>query len=196
MARLERFVSLLQHWQRTINLVSAATVSRLWQRHMLDSAQLLPLIPAEARVLVDIGSGAGFPGLVIAIMLAERPGFEAHLIEADTRKAAFLAVAAGETGAPVQVHSLRAEFAPPLRADVITSRACAPLERLFSYAARFWAPGTLGLFHKGREAEGELTQARESWTFAVQVVASRSDPSGSILQVRALERASRRQREP
>jgi 16S rRNA (guanine527-N7)-methyltransferase len=196
MARLERFAALLKHWQRAINLVSAASAAPLWRRHMLDSAQLLPMIPREARTLVDIGTGGGLPGLVLAILLADRPAFKAHLIESDRRKAAFLAVAAGETGAPIEVHAVRAELAPSLRADVVTARACAPLGKLLSYAARFWGPGTIGLFHKGRESAHELTQARESWTFEVKSVASRSDPSGTILQVRTLERAPRRRREP
>ncbi len=192
--KLERLAALLQHWQRTINLVGTASLTKLWQRHMLDSAQLAPLVPADARILVDLGSGGGFPGLVLAIMFADRRGFRAHLIESDKRKAAFLAAAIGELGVPAEVHAVRIEFAPPIRADVITARACAPLHELLGYAARFWGPGTLGLFHKGQDVQHELTQARESWTFDVQFAPSRSDPSGTILMVRALERVPGRQR--
>jgi len=193
--KLEKLAALLQHWQRTVNLVGTASLARLWQRHIADSAQLVPLIPADARILVDLGSGGGFPGLVLAIMLAGRPGFRAHLIESDKKKAAFLAAAVGELGLPAEVHAVRIEFAPPFRADIITARACAPLPELFSYAARFWGPGTLGLFHKGKDCQRELTEARESWTFDAQFAPSRSDPSGTILMVRALERVPGRQRE-
>lgn len=193
--KLERLAALLQHWQRTINLVGTASVTRLWQRHMLDSAQLAPLVSADARLLVDLGSGGGFPGLVLALMLADRPGFRAHLIESDKRKAAFLATAIGDLGAPADVHAVRIEFAPAFRADVITARACAPLPKLVTYAARFWGPGTLGLFHKSGDMRRELTEARESWTFDAQFAPSRSDPSGKILMMRALERVPGHQRE-
>jgi 16S rRNA (guanine527-N7)-methyltransferase len=186
--KLERLAALLQHWQKTIKLIGTASLAKLWRRHVLDSAQLAPLVPKDARILVDLGSGGGFPGLVLAIMLAGRPGFRAHLIESDKRKAAFLATAIGELGLSAEVHAVRIEFAPPIRADVITARACAPLPELLGYAARFWGPGTLGLFHKGADVQRELTEARESWTFDAQFAPSRSDPSGTILMVRALER--------
>ena len=192
--KLERLAALLQHWQRTINLVGTASLTKLWQRHMLDSAQLAALLPADARILVDLGSGGGFPGLVLAIMFADRRGFRAHLVESDKRKAAFLAAAIGELGVPAEVHAMRIEFAAPIRADVITARACAPLPELLGFAARFWGPGTLGLFHKGQDVQHELTQARESWTFDAQFAPSRSDPSGTILMVRALERVPGLQR--
>lgn len=186
--RLERLAALLRHWQKTINLVGAKSLSQLWRRHMLDSAQLVPLIPPEARIMVDLGSGAGFPGLVLAIMLADRRGFRVHLIESDKRKAAFLASAIGEIGAPAQVHAERIEDFTSFPADVITARGCAPLPKLLGYALRFWQPGTVGLFLKGRHAARELTEARESWTFKAQLTPSRSDPSGTIVVVRALER--------
>jgi 16S rRNA (guanine527-N7)-methyltransferase len=154
LSRLESYATLLVKWQKAINLVARDSLPDLWRRHMLDSAILWPLIPPEAQVLVDFGSGAGFPGLVLAIMGAP----EVHLIESDTRKCAFLAEA-GRHFAPgrVKIHRGRIEAVPPLAADVVTARALADLDTLLGYAVRFLKPDGVCLFLKGRKAEDELT---------------------------------------
>lgn len=187
--RLVLYETLLRKWQKSINLVSSATLSGLWRRHMLDSAQLVGLAPEKARIWADLGSGGGFPGLVVAIMLKERPGFVMHLIESDQRKCVFLREVARETGAPVEVHARRIEaFAAEsgLKPDVVSARALAPLDRLLDWAGPLFGPETLGLFLKGRGAEGELTEARKGRIFEAEISPSRSDPSGSVLMVRGL----------
>jgi 16S rRNA (guanine527-N7)-methyltransferase len=180
--RLEAYAAHLIRWQKAINLGGPRTVSDLWRRHMLDSAQLFPLLPAGARSLVDLGSGAGFPGLVLAIMGVA----DVHLVESDSRKATFIREAARITGAGVTVHATRIEAEPAFAADVVTSRALAPLDRLRGYATRFWAPDTVGLFLKGQDIDAELTTASKCWKFTAQRVPSRSDPSGVMLRVGGL----------
>lgn len=207
MARLTLYESLLLKWQKSINLVSAATLPDLWRRHMADSAQLARLAPATACIWVDLGSGAGFPGLVVAIIWADRAGpsaaadFMVHLIESDQRKGAFLREVIRQTGAPAMVHTARIEsFARSglpgpadlalAGADVISARACAPLDRLLTLAAPFFGPDSLGLFLKGRDADKELTLARKWWTFNITQIASMSDPEGTVLEVKGLSRAA------
>jgi len=190
LARLESYADLLRRWQRSVNLVSPSTVPDLWRRHMLDSAQLWPLLP-ETRRLVDIGSGAGFPGLVLSILGVP----EVHLIESDRRKAAFLAEAARVTAAPALVHAGRAEDPAVVAAvggpaDVVTARALAPLPRLLEHAAPYLAQHTVCVFLKGRNVDQELTDAAISWTMAVDRVPSRSDPGGTVLRLGALGRVT------
>ena len=186
--RLLIYEALLRKWQKSINLVSAASLPELWRRHMLDSAQLAGLAPESARRWIDLGSGGGFPGLVIAILLRERPGFHMHLVESDQRKCVFLREVARITEAPVTVHAARietfAERAEP--ADVVSARALAPLDRLFGWAAPLFGPDTIGLFLKGQGVQDELTLARESWIFDAELSPSQSDPQGSVLKVRGL----------
>ena len=184
--RLEAYAALLTRWQKAINLVSATTLPDIWRRHMLDSAQLRPLIPAGARCVVDLGSGAGFPGLVLAILGV--PGV--NLIESDARKATFLREAARVTGASVTVHATRIETVEDLAADVVTARAFAPLDRLLAQASRFWTANTLGLFLKGQDIDAELTAAAKCWRFRAERLPSRSDPSGVVLRVGGLARAN------
>jgi len=184
MARLAAYAELLVKWQARINLVGPDTLPTLWRRHMLDSAQLLPLLPPGARRLVDLGSGAGFPGLVLAIMGAP----DVHLVESDARKAAFLREAARVAETPVTVHVGRIESLAPLAADIVTARALAPLSRLLPWAARHLAEGGVCLFLKGRGSEDELTEARKEWIIAEERAASRTDPSGVILQIREVRR--------
>ena len=183
--RLEGYAALLVKWQKAINLVAPDSLPDLWRRHMLDSAALFPLIPATARVLVDLGSGAGFPGLVLAIMGVP----EVHLVESDTRKCAFLSEGA-RLFAPgrVTVHRTRIEAAPVIAADVVTARALADLPKLLAYAAPFLAPDGICLFPKGRRVEDELTLAKQTWTMAVERVANPADPSGIILRIKGLAR--------
>ncbi|MCY4501351.1 MAG: 16S rRNA (guanine(527)-N(7))-methyltransferase RsmG, partial [Alphaproteobacteria bacterium] len=181
--RLARHLDLLRRWQKRINLVGAATLADPWRRHMLDSAQLAPLIPAGAR-LADLGSGAGFPGLVLAILR----GGPVHLIESDARKAAFLHEAVRATGAPAEVHNARAENLE-LRANVVTARACAPLDRLLGLALPLLAPGGICLFLKGARVEEELAVARRRWRMTVRRRRSRSAPEGVVLELGGLAHA-------
>jgi 16S rRNA (guanine527-N7)-methyltransferase len=175
--RFEAYAALLSAWSARINLIGRATLDDLWRRHFLDSAQLLPLIPASARSLVDLGSGAGFPGLVLALLGAK--GVE--LVEADSRKATFLREAARITGAPAVIRGCRIEAVMPHEADVVTARACAPLARLLALGKGFIGPRTTCLFLKGARAEEELTEAGKAWTMTVTRHPSRADPGGSIL---------------
>jgi len=188
LARLARYAELLVKWQRSINLVAADSLDDLWRRHMLDSAQLFRLLPADCR-LVDMGSGAGFPGLVLAVMGVK----EVHLIESDGRKAVFLAEAARHSGLepgvnPI-IHRMRLEDMPSLRADVVTARACARLDQLLAYAEPMLGPDTICLFLKGAAVEDELTVAAETWRMTLDRLPSASDPSGTILRIGQVARA-------
>jgi 16S rRNA (guanine527-N7)-methyltransferase len=190
-ARLDRFVELLLTWQRTTNLIAPSTVPRLWTRHIADSLQLLDLAP-DARVWVDLGSGAGFPGLAIACALTGRPGTVVHLVESNAKKAAFLREAQRVTGAPAVVHALQIEnFVDSFRerADAVTARALTSLKKLYDQSAPLLGPETLGLFPKGQDVEAELTEAAKCWNISkLTLVPSRTDRSGRIVVVQGLER--------
>ena len=181
--RLSRYEELLREWQERVNLVGPATLADVWSRHFFYLAQLLPLIPASAR-RIDIGSGAGFPGLVLAILLRERSGLEVRLIEATAKKCRFLEAVAKETGATVNVVNERAEDTLPWPADVITARACAPLPELLAYAKKFRKKGSICLFPKGKTVSAELTGAARAWRIIYTKVQSRTDPSSHILVIR------------
>jgi 16S rRNA (guanine(527)-N(7))-methyltransferase RsmG len=186
-ARLATYTALLLRWNATINLVSARTASEVEQRHIADSLQLLPLLPADGPI-ADLGSGAGLPGLVLAAALPER---EVHLVESDRRKSAFLIDAAGRMGlARVTIHPQRIEQAnlPPIAA--MTARALAPLEILLGFAARILAPGGIAILPKGRNAEQELTAAAAHWHFRSERFDSRTDPEATILRLSEIRRAS------
>lgn len=184
--RLQRYVAVLSHWQKRINLVGTATLADVWRRHVWDSAQLKPLLPAETRVLMDVGSGAGFPGLVLALLGVP----EVHLVEVDARKSAFLREAARVTDTPVILHTARIETLSPWPVDVVTARAVAPLGSLLTLVAPFLSrPEALGVFLKGRNAEEELTTARKQWRMTVTRIPSQSDPSGVVLCVKEVYRA-------
>ncbi|CAK0741143.1 Ribosomal RNA small subunit methyltransferase G [uncultured Gammaproteobacteria bacterium] len=184
--RLAIYAGLLRRWQPRLNLVGPATLDRLWQRHFLDSAQLFPLVPESAIRLVDLGSGAGFPALVLAILGVP----EVHLVESDTRKAAFLREVAVATAAPVTVHPVRIEALGPLIADVVTARALAPLTRLLEYAQPLVGEHGLCLFPKGQSVEEELTVAQRNWNMHCDRVESITDPSARILRISNLVRRS------
>ena len=188
MARLEAYAALLLEWSRRINLIGRSTLDDIWRRHFLDSAQLLPLIPAGTESLVDLGSGAGFPGLVLAILGV--PGVE--LVEADSRKAAFLREAARTAGVEITLRPCRIEAVAAHAADVVTARGCAPLERLLPLAQRFIGPRTTCLFLKGERAEEELTAAGKAWTMIVSRHPSRADPGGIVLSLQQVIREPRR----
>ena len=161
------------------------SLADLWRRHMLDSAALWPLIPAGAKCLADLGSGAGFPGLVLAIMGMP----EVHLIESDARKCAFLAEAARlYAPGPVIVHNGRIEALSAFAVDVVTARALADLDSLLGYAARFLKPDGVCLFLKGRRAEGELTLAGQRWRMTVERFPNLADSSGIVLKIKGLHR--------
>jgi 16S rRNA (guanine527-N7)-methyltransferase len=187
--RLSVHLDLLRRWQRAINLVGAATLADPWRRHFLDSAQLVKHLPDAAANLADLGSGAGFPGMVLALLGV--PGV--HLIEADRRKAQFLREVARATGAPVIIQAERVERMQGWPADVITARALAPLPRLLDLAQGFVAADTVCLFLKGRSAERELTEARRSWHMMAAMFPSLSEPNGIVVQLRGIRRARDRQ---
>ena len=180
--KLEVYVDLLRRWAQRINLVGRASLADSWRRHVLDSAQLLPLLPAGGGALLDLGSGAGLPGLVLAIMGADR----VQLVESNGRKCAFLAQAIRETGAGAAVHGCRVEDLDPFPAGVVTARACAPLPRLLGLAWPFVGGAGMGLFLKGRKADKELTESAKKWKMDVTRSTSLSDPSGVILKVEHL----------
>ncbi|WP_449232320.1 16S rRNA (guanine(527)-N(7))-methyltransferase RsmG [Azospirillum doebereinerae] len=184
--RLSAYERLLRKWQPKINLVGPSTLPDLWRRHFLDSAQLYPLLPDAAQVLVDLGSGAGFPGLVLAILGVP----EVHLIESDSRKAVFLREAARAAGVTVTVHNKRIETVNGIEADVVTARALAPLADLFGWSFPFLGSRGTALFLKGQALDDELTAAAASgWTMRIERFDSRSDPTGTILRVSDLDRA-------
>jgi 16S rRNA (guanine527-N7)-methyltransferase len=187
LVRLDAYAGLLAQWSARINLVASSTLADPWRRHFLDSTQLHPLIPAGANSLIDLGSGAGFPGLVLAIMGAR--GVE--LIESDARKCAFLREAARVAAAPVTIRNARIEAVPARAVSVVTSRGCASLDRLLQYSQRFIGPKTVCLFAKGEQAGQELAVAQQQWDFDITRHPSRTDPRGVIL---CLSRVRRRER--
>jgi 16S rRNA (guanine527-N7)-methyltransferase len=177
--RLRQFAGLVEKWSVKINLVSKGDLAHIWERHVQDSLSLVPHIPAGVTRAIDLGSGAGFPGLVLAIAT----GIEFTLIESDTRKAVFLREAARETGAPVQVIHGRIEGAKVAPAALVTARALAPLEKLIALALPHLAENGVCLFPKGRMAEVELTAAKGFWHMAVERFESPLDSQSSILKV-------------
>jgi 16S rRNA (guanine527-N7)-methyltransferase len=183
LVRLEAYADLLTEWNAIHNLVARSTLLDLWERHMWDSAQLAPLVPEDAATLADLGSGAGFPGLVLAAML---PGIAVTLHEATTKKCAFLRAAADRMGLPVTIENARMEDLPRRAYDVVTARACAPLPRLLEYAHSFVGPNSVCLFLKGQNVGSELTEAHKYWKMQVSQVPSQTDPSGAIVTVREL----------
>ncbi len=182
LARLQAYADLLVKWNRSVNLVGRSTLPDLWRRHMLDSAQLWPLVPAHARTLVDLGSGAGFPGMVLAIMGAGG----VHLIESNRRKCAFLRTVGRATGTEVTIHAKRVTEVTPFSADVIVSRGLADLPSLLDLASDFTSEHSILLFLKGRGANLELTEAAKRWNMRWQKIPSRTDSDGWILRVEAI----------
>ena len=177
--RLEVFATMLVRWNRIVNLVSASDELLLWERHILDSLQLVPYLPQAVERAVDLGSGAGFPGLVLAIAT----GIPFDLIEADHRKASFLQEAARETAAPARIHATRVETAGVERRPLVTARAFAPLVRLLPIAVRLLAPGGVCLFPKGRAAADELTEAAQKWHMNVISWPSRTSADSTLLEI-------------
>lgn len=188
--RLALYESLLRHWQKSINLVAPDSLSDIWHRHFADSAQLLPLAPGT-RHWLDLGSGAGFPGMIVAILLANRDA-RVHLCESSAKKCAFLAEVARKTGAPVEIHQTRIESfvlgSTVAGVEVVTARALAPLSQLLDLSAPLLCRGARGLFLKGRRTGDEIAQARRAWTFDVRLHDSLTDPEGRIVGITGLKR--------
>lgn len=188
--RLDSYAALLKKWNPAINLVAGSTLGDLWSRHMLDSAQLVDLAPESARIWTDLGSGGGFPGLVVAILAAEkRPALEVALIESDLRKATFLRTVARETGLTVRVIPSRIEEAAPMGADVVSARALASLEKLLPLAERHLASGGIALFQKGATHRAEVAEALARWRFTVHNHPSQTDPQAVVLRIGEIARA-------
>lgn len=186
--RLQIYSELLEKWQKKINLVSNSSISNLWKRHMLDSAQLLPLLPRTESAILDFGSGAGFPGLVLAIMGVS----QVTLVESDGRKCVFLAevVRRAKVSSSVRLQNCRIEKLPNEKADVIISRGLAPLDKLLVFAERFMRKDSMCLFHKGKKVDEELIKIQKKWTMNISKLQSQSDSCGTILK---LENVMRRQ---
>lgn len=188
--RLEVFVERLKTWQRSINLVGPKTIDDIWGRHIADSLQLVALAPQGARTWLDLGSGGGLPGLVVAAAYHGVEGFNMHLVDSNARKCAFLQVAAREMGLSVQVHNQRIEDLGRLplrpRADVISARALAQLSILCDLAAPFVWKNTVCLFHKGQDVESELTSMPRYRTMAVVQTPSLVAGSGTILRIKGV----------
>lgn len=179
--------ALLNKWNRTINLVSPAALDGFWLRHALDSWQLAAHLPGNKGVdCLDLGSGAGFPGLAVAIACQQRGAGQVTLVESAGKKANFLRTVIRELGLPATVWADRAEKLPARPYDVITARAFAPLPRLLTYAQPFWGEGTKAILLKGQNAPEELTEAKKYWTFNVKMQQSRSDENSDILMIEGL----------
>ncbi len=184
LARLKLYAAMLEDWNARHNLVSRKSLEDAWRRHFWDSAQLAPHIPDTARRLVDLGSGAGFPGLVLAELLRER--LRVVLYESTGKKCEFLRAVAKRLDLPAEIRCARAEDAKAEIFDVVTARALAPLPKLLGYAQHFTGRRTVCLFLKGQNIEAELTEAHKSWRMKLQRHQSLSDPSGVILEIREL----------
>ncbi|TCS64853.1 16S rRNA (guanine(527)-N(7))-methyltransferase RsmG [Varunaivibrio sulfuroxidans] len=183
--KLKIYAELLRKWQHKINLVGPSTIPFLWRRHFVDSAQLVAYMPKTPGVIVDIGSGAGFPGMVLALLTGNR----AHLIDSDTRKSLFLREVKRETGANVEIHNRRIEEITPLEGDILTSRALARLDALLDLGRPHIKEKGMCLLLKGRQGPEELTQAQKRWKMDATWRQSLSDESGLVLK---LENISRR----
>jgi 16S rRNA (guanine527-N7)-methyltransferase len=184
LARLKAYADLLADWNARHNLVAKSTLPDLWHRHIWDSAQLAPLLPPDTKTLADLGSGAGFPGLVLAAM---RPDIAVTLHEATTKKCAFLQAAADRMGLTIAIENARMEDLPRKVHDVVTARACAPLPLLLQYAHNFVGPNSVCFFLKGQNVGPELTEATKYWNMEVSQVPSQTDPSAAIVTVRKLD---------
>lgn len=182
--RLDAYVQLLLAWQQRINLIGPTTTGAVWERHILDSLQLLPLLPAGTRMIAELGSGAGLPGLVLSIAT----GLPAHLYESNGKKAAFLREAIRQTQAKAQVHVVRLETLRTATdvpdVDCVVARALAPLPLLLDYAEPFLSRGAIGLFHKGQDVDAELIEAAKYWKMDYKKHPSKCGQRGVILEVR------------
>jgi 16S rRNA (guanine527-N7)-methyltransferase len=189
MADLERFRALVAERNEVMNLVGPATLPDFWNRHATDSAQLLKLAP-DAKTWADLGAGAGFPGVVLAVMLKGVPGAHVELVDSLTKRCKFLDEVVSELDLPATVHCARAETLS-LKVDVVTARACAPMTRLLGFAEPYFKKGALALFLKGESVAAELQDAAKSWNFEPELLPSLSDSRGRVVRIRRLSRARR-----
>ncbi len=183
---VERFRTILADASARTNLVGPSALTAFWLRHAFDSAQLLSFAP-QAKIWLDIGSGAGFPGVILAILLKGTPGTHVHMVDSVGKKTSFLLRVITALELPATVHMGRSEALVLPKADVVTARACAPLPRLFGFIAPHMNVGTTALLLKGQNLDCELTQARESWMFESEQHLSQSDPAGRILMLLSLK---------
>lgn len=194
--KFESYAALLKQWQKAVQLVAPSTLDAVWSRHFADSAQLMALCPPAARTWLDLGSGGGFPGLVIALMArdpaAPAPGLRVTLVESDSRKAAFLREAARQAGCTVDILGTRIESSSTRdkvgTVEVVSARAVAPLIELLDLAHPFWGPATVGLFLKGRDVENEVDAARQVWDFELELKPSLTEASSRVARIRNLNR--------
>jgi 16S rRNA (guanine527-N7)-methyltransferase len=189
-SKLEAFEQLVRKWNPAINLVSKASLSSLWSRHIVDSVQLFPHFPENAIDCLDVGSGGGFPGIVLAAIAAElHPAKRFTLVESDQRKATFLREASRQLGLVVDVKSERIELLQPAAADVLSARALAPLSNLLQTAERHLAPGGVCLFPKGESHPKEIEDAQSLFNFDCKIIPSLTDPKGVILKIHGIQHA-------
>ncbi len=186
LGRVHSYLAVLDAWRERINLIGPGEARHLWRRHVLDSLQLVEQIPADDLTVADLGSGAGFPGLLVACALAERPGASVTLVEKSVRKSEFLEAAIAAVGLPARVLNMRLEDPPPDPFDLVTARALAPLTKLLGYARVWLKPSGKALLMKGRDTAAELAEARKTWTFDVSERASLSSPDGRILKASSI----------
>jgi len=186
MAELEVFQARLQESNQVMNLVGPQSLPMFWSRHVQDSAQLLNYAP-ETQSWADVGAGAGFPGVVLAILLKDRPGTIVHLIDSQAKRCRFLQALVSEIELPAQVHCARAESLD-LKVQMVTARACAPLQRLLGFCEPFFRKGAEGLFLKGESVQDELETAALTWRFRSELLPSLSDPRGRIVRIRGVRR--------
>lgn len=189
LTRLEKLEALLRKWNPAINLVSGQTLAQVWTRHFLDSAQLFDLAPASALTWADLGSGGGFPGLVVGVLALEKnPDLELTLVESDKRKAAFLLTAIRELGLSAHVRAERIEQAAPLNVEVLSARALAALPLLLEFSERHLRADGIALFPKGASWRDEVAQALQSWSFEYEALPSLTDADAVILKIKGLKR--------
>ncbi len=187
MEHLRSYLALLSEWNAVMNLVGPSALDAFWRRHAWDSAQLLAVEP-DARRWADIGAGAGFPGLVLAILLKGEPGARIHLVESVAKRCRFLRTVVNALALPAEVHNIRAETTDLTGIEIVTARACAPMSRLLGFAEPFFRQGAVGIFLKGQDAATEIADAEKQWRFRWSLLPSRSDASGNIVKVEGLAR--------
>ena len=185
--RLHQFCALVLHWNKAVNLISKSSVAQVWERHLLDSAQAYELAPTNSKTWDDLGSGGGFPGLVIAIMAKEKnPALEVVLIESDARKSVFLTEASRALHLNTHVLNARIEEVSPLNSDVVSARALAPLNSLCGLASRHLRPEGTALFLKGGAYGAEIAEARLQWNFKIDVRVSKTDAQSAVLVMKGI----------
>jgi 16S rRNA (guanine527-N7)-methyltransferase len=184
--KLKHYQNLLEIWQKKINLVSQTSLTHIWERHFVDSLQILPHLPITNCTLVDMGSGAGFPGLVLAI--SREKSLCVNLIESDFRKCSFLENVSRETFCPVKIFNSRLESLPEIKADFITARGLASLEKLLDYANHFCKKNSICLFLKGKNVDQEIKEAQKKWEFSLEIFPSLTDSTGRLLKISSLKR--------